>query len=167
MFIHLNVHVLLVVVFSLSLFAMTKTFECQNTTEAICGGSLAVDNGTHTQYECTAALFSSVPLESFANENPNLFIFWFWYDDVCRVNNIRNRHFAAVISDNDTECRTDLSITQDSCQNDYVFTRQSMIIKNITNSTSQKYISLLSTDLLNLNYSSAIIYSINITGQFI
>ncbi len=169
MFIHLNVHVLLVVVFSLSLGAMVQTLDCQNTTEAICGGSLTGDSGTHTQYECTAEPLSSVRLDSCANGNPNLAIFWFWYDDVCRVNNTRNKHFAAVVSDNNIQCRniSDLSITQDSCQNNYVFTRQSMIIKNITNSTSQKYICLLAIDLLNLDYSSAIIYSINISGQFI
>jgi len=142
---------------------------CLNTSLTICAGTLPGANGFYPQYECTANLFSSVNLSSCDNGDPTMAIYWFWYDDVCRDNSTYNKDFARVAPDNTSVCRDvpGLSITQDSCEKDYVFIRQSMIIKNITNSTSQKYISLLATDLLNLNYSSAIIYSINISGQCI
>jgi len=148
---------------------MTQTPGCQNTREAICSGSLPGDSGDHTQYECTRDLFSLVELPSCENENPDLTIYWFWYDDVCRDNSTYNKDFARVAPDNTSVCRDvpGLSITQDSCEKDYVFIRQSMIIKNITNSTSQKYICFLSNNQAVMNPASAVIYSINISGQCI
>jgi hypothetical protein len=147
---------------------MTQTSNCQNTTEAICDGNLPGDNGTHTHYEYTTDLFSSVELPSCEKEDSNLTIYWFWYSDVCRGNSTRFIDFVHIGPDNTTRCRDrpNLSITQESCEKDYIFTRQSMIIKNITNSTSQKYIRFLSNNQANMNLTSAIIYSINISGEF-
>jgi hypothetical protein len=166
MFIQLIVHVLLMIFFLLSRGAMTQLFDCINTTEAICDGSLPTDNGIHPKHECSADLFSQVELSSCENGNHDDTIFWFWYDDVCRFNEIADNYFVSVSPNNVSQCKSTLwiSIPKNTCENEYNVTRQSMIIKNITDSTSQKYICIRGRSLLNLLYSSTIIYSINISG---
>jgi hypothetical protein len=148
---------------------MTLASNCQNTTGTICDGTLPYDNGNHTQRECTVNLSSLIEVLSCENEPYNLTMYWFWYDDICRANSTLNKAFVTIDPDNITECRdsSDISIMQESCQKDYIFTRQSMTIKNITNSTSQKYMCLLSNSQFFTNYNSAVIYLINIAGQSI
>jgi hypothetical protein len=169
MLIQLNIHALLAIFLSLSLGVMAPMPSCQNTTGIICDGNFSVDTSTHTQNECTTDLFQPVPLQSCAHGNLNLGIYWFLYSDVCRFNSILIKFFAYVGSDNTTQCinRSGLNITYDSCVNNYIFTRDLMIIKNITKSTPQKYICYLSDKMIPMHYATGIIYSINILGQFI
>lgn len=169
MLIQSNIYVLSVIFLSLLLSVMTLASNCQNITETICDGTLPNDNGNHTQLECMADLFSSIEVLSCENEPSNLNMYWFWYDDVCRSNLALNKFFAIVYPDNITEYsdRSDISITQESCEKDWIFTRQSMTIKNIANSTSQKYMCLLSDSQFFMDYTSAVIHSISMAAQFI
>jgi hypothetical protein len=148
---------------------MAQMSDCTSTTEAICDGKFPPDTQNHTKYECSADLFSSVELPSCENGNANTIIFWFWYNDVCRLSTTLNTPFATVSFDNVTTCRdvSTISITKDSCENNYNITRRSMIIKNITNSTAQKYICIHGRSYIDMMYSSAVIYSINISSKFI
>ena len=168
MIVQLNIHVSLAIVL-LFLRVMAQMSDCTNTTEAICDGKYPANTENHTKYECSADLFSSVELSSCEDGNANTIIFWFWYNDVCRLSTPRNPSFAMVKPDNTTECRdiSALSITKNSCEKNYNITRRSMIIKNVTNSTAQKYICIHGASLLEINYSSTVIYSINISGKFI
>jgi hypothetical protein len=145
---------------------MAQLSDCTNTTEAICDGSLPADNGIHTKHECSADLFSQVELPSCENGNHNDIIFWFWYDDVCRFNRTVDTSFVSVDAKNVSLCKSTptISISKDTCEKEYYFTRRSMVIKNITNSTSQKYICIRGGSPISMVYSSAIIYSINISG---
>lgn len=164
-----NIYVLSVIFFSLHLSVMILASNCQNRTETICNGTLPDDNKTHTQRECMANLSSLIEVPSCENEPSNLTMYWFWYDDICRSNSTLNKAFVTIDRNNIPRCRDipDINITQESCEKDYIFTRQSMIIKNITNLTSQKYMCLLSDTQLFWDYTSAVIYLINITGQSI
>jgi len=164
-----HIYFLLVIFFSLHLDAMTQTSDCQNKTGTICNNTFRYNNRPHSLQESTAHLSSPVNLTSCENGNSSLNMYWFYYNDICHSNTTLDKSFAIVSSNNIAQCksRSDISITYDSCKDDYIFTRQSMIIKNITHSTSQKYVYILSVDSVNTDYTFAIIDSINISGQFI
>jgi hypothetical protein len=169
MSVQLNLYIFLGIFLYLPLTAVTDDMSnCLNTSQTICAGTLPGANGFYPQYECTANLFSSFNLSSCDNGDPTMAIYWFWYDDVCNKNTTRNLFFAAVDLDNTFRCRnrSNTNITQEFCENEYNFTRQTMIIKNITKSNSQKYICFLSNNQASMNYTSAKIYSINISGTF-
>ena len=164
----LNLH-LLFSIFSVSPTAMSLISSCQHTTGILCDGALPADYEPHIQYECTTDLSTSVTLPSCANDDSNITVYWFWYDDLCRYSTAHDTSFAIVDSDDTVRCpsRSNISITQYSCKFDYIFTRQTMIIENMTKSSSHKYICLSSRNQATIDYTSAIIYSISISSKFI
>ena len=164
MSIHLNLYVSLTIFFCLFPSIVTQTPDCSITNQILCNGNFSKDNASRSQYECSAYLSSSYSLPSCDNGDPNMTIFWFWYDDVCRYNTVINVPFATVSTAGIPTCRnrSSINITYEACTNNYVFNRTTMVIKNMTNTAPQKYLCFLSNNQAVMNYSSTRIYSINI-----
>lgn len=158
----------LVMLVSLLPSIMAQTLTCSNTTQALCNGTYPHDNVPHTQQDCTIPIFSSANLPSCDNDDPLMSIYWFSYDAVCKMNQTRSTIFAVVFTDGTHRCLTnpDSHITYESCQRDYSFSRKTMTIHNITNTTQQKYICFLSNTGALMNYTSTKIYSITALGKF-
>ena len=160
---------LLTIFFSLLPNIMAQMSNCSNTNQTICDGTFVRDNTYHTEYDCSTPIYSSIELTSCYNGDPNMAVYWFWYDDVCDFNDTRYTIFAFVGTDGIHRCenRSKLYITYEVCERDYSFEKQRMTIKNITNLTQQKYICLLSSNRALMNYTSARIYSITVLGEFL
>lgn len=164
----LNTYSLLVIFPVLFLDVIAQQSSCTTTTtETICNGSLWNVVNTN-KYQCSAHLFSSFELPSCNKTNSNDTIYWFSYDDLCRDNKTRSNYFAAVNPDDTFTCmnRPYLSIQEDYCRINYNATTKSMIIMNMTNTTSQYYFCSSGRNYLNILLNIGIIYSINVLGKF-
>ncbi|CAF4387260.1 unnamed protein product, partial [Rotaria sp. Silwood2] len=69
---------------------MTQILNCTHTAAFICNGNIPNYMEPRIKYECSVELFSSVKLQSCGMGNQNDYIYWFWYDDVCRSNTLRS-----------------------------------------------------------------------------
>jgi hypothetical protein len=165
---HFNALVLLVAFFFLSVNVMTQTNNYQNTTEPIGCKKPPYENINYTRLYYEVPPYSRVELPSCENGQYNLNLYWFVLEDICRYNRTHNTFFAIVDSSDRNPCssRTDLSISFDSCNNNYAFTRQSMIINNMTNTTIQEYICFYGVNPIEIELTSAIGYFITISGKF-
>ncbi len=164
-----NVHILLVVFFLLSPNIITEANNYKNTTEPIGCSSILFQNINHTRLYYEVSLYSQVELPSRENVQDNLTIFWFAYRDLCTYKDTANTFFGEFRPDNTSHCssRSDLSISYDSCINNYTVSRQSMIINNMTDTTVSEYISFYGPSQRDINLTSAISYFITISGEFI
>ena len=153
--------------FYLYLEAITQLPNCTNTTEVICDGNLPCCNNALIKYECSAELFSSVELQSCANGQYNDILFWYWYDSICPQGSVLGVHFAIVFANNTSTClnTSKQSVTYHSCENNYIFSWQSMIIKNITNSSLQGYVCFPGRDQLQISFVDGIVHSIQVIGK--
>ncbi len=164
-----NVHILLVVFLLLSPNIITEAYNYKNATEPIGCNSTVFGNINHTRLYYEVSLYSPVELPARENLQPNLTIFWFAYKDLCTHNRTDTAFFGEFRPDNSTHCsiRTDLSISSDSCIHNYTFSRQSMIINNMTDTTVSEYITFYGPTRRDINLTSAISYFITISGEFI
>ena len=167
MFIQLIDYIFLVAFSLLPLKVTTQIFNCNNTTETICGGNGSFTNGHYSKYECSAYRSTSASLPSCVKENNNEPIYWYWYDDVCRTKHIRDALFVTVNATDYVTCQSKptVNISYHSCMTDYAVNRQSMTIKNTTDSRSHKYICGQGKSVSVVPNNSTIIYFINILGK--
>jgi len=164
-----NVHILLVVFFLLPSNVITEANNYKNTTEPIGCNSTLFENINHTRLYYEVSFYSPVELPARENLQPNLTIFWFAYRDLCEYKDPATTFFGEFRPDNTSLCsgRPDLSISSDSCINNYTFSRESMTIKNMTDTTVSEYITFYGQSARYINLTSAIGYFITISGEFI
>jgi hypothetical protein len=154
----------------MSVNVVTQVINNVNTTEPICSNChLPYANITHTKLYYQAGLYSQVELLSREDGQHDLIIYWFAVKDLCNSSLTGNTFFATIYPNNSFQCliRDDLSISKDSCNNNYNFTRQSMIINNMTNTSTLEYICFYGKDRRTLNLTAAVSYSITISRKCI
>jgi hypothetical protein len=158
--ISISVHILL-----LALGAMSHIDNpTKSTTEFIGCGDSRFYNVTHTKYYYEVVSNSSVRLPSCGARTNSFSSYWFVYTDFCRKQ--ESASFATVNSNGVTHCMNrPLLISFDSCRLNYMFTNKSMTIINMTDSTPNEYICFYGRNILNLVYTSAVIYLIRILGK--
>ncbi|UJR33660.1 hypothetical protein I4U23_021093 [Adineta vaga] len=143
---------------------MTQVINTKNTTEPIICGDTDLQNVNHTKLHYEVSPYSQVQLPSCENGQFNAIIYWFTVADLCKTNRTNTASFATVYSNGTYTCssRSTLNISTNSCINDYNFTRQSMIIKNMTHTKVSEYICFHQQNQIQINPTSALSYSIKI-----
>ena len=151
-----------------------QEFIYQNQTEIIgCGGN-EYNGANHTVHFYRAPLYASVILTSCGDRSANTTIYWYAFKDLCRSNTTVNTFFAAVAPDNPLPSNTDaclqrrnITISIEMCKNSFEFTRESMIIKNLTNEIAERYICFRGAGWSTISNSSVVSYDVRIGGKYL
>ena len=163
---------LYIVFFGAALFlsgTLSQVGNYRNDTNFIGCGSALFRNTNHTRLFYRFPANTEVTLPSCEPQLPNESIYWMLHADLCRYNRTMYAFFAEVDTQNTTRCgaNANVGISNSSCLNDYKFTRESMTIRNLSESTSGAYICFVGQSWQTMINTSAITINIMIGGKTI
>ena len=162
-----NTVVYLIIIFLLSFRANLIEANCSNETRIIgCGGDRFV-NVTHIVHLCEYQLYTRVTLPKCRVENSNDTLFWYTYNDLCQNGLIFGKFFVSVNDSGGETCREfpNSTISTNTCKTDYDYNRDTIIIKNLTQSTVKRYICFPGSNQIQIKSALAVSYIISIEGM--